>query len=69
MGAAGVRSRSRKTQVAVGACEGGAVPHGHLVHESADLDPAPGDLLAWIAADRGLSTTLIQAVTAALETP
>jgi hypothetical protein len=52
-----------------GLAEGGAVPHGHLVHESADLDPAPGDLLAWIAADRGLSTTLIQAVTAALETP
>jgi hypothetical protein len=49
--------------------EGGAVPHGHLVYESADLDPAPGDLLAWIAADRGLSSTLIQAVTTALETP
>jgi hypothetical protein len=49
--------------------EGGAVPHGHLEYESADLDSAPGDLLAWIAADRGLSTTLIQAVTAALETP
>jgi hypothetical protein len=30
---------------------------------------ALGDLLAWIAADRGLSTTLTQAVTAALETP
>jgi len=30
---------------------------------------ALGDLLAWIAADLGLSTTLIQAVTAALETP
>jgi len=37
--------------------------------ESADLDSALGDLLAWIAADRGLSTTLIQTVTAALETP
>jgi len=37
--------------------------------ESADLDSAPGDLLAWIAADRGLSTTVMQAVTAALETP
>jgi aromatic ring-cleaving dioxygenase len=47
----------------------GAVPHDHLVYESADLDPAPGDLLAWVVADRGLSTTLIQAVTPALETP
>jgi hypothetical protein len=37
--------------------------------ESADLDLASGDLLAWIVADRGLSTTLIQAVTPALETP
>lgn len=49
--------------------EGGAIPYGHLVYESTDLDPALGDLLAWIAADCGLSTTLIQAVTAALETP
>jgi len=49
--------------------EGGVVPHGHLVYESADLDPALGDLLAWIAADRGLSTTPIQAVAAALEVP
>lgn len=48
--------------------EGGAVPHGHLVYESADLDPTLGDLLAWIAVDRGLSTTLVQEVTAALAT-
>jgi hypothetical protein len=41
----------------------------HLVSESADLDPALGDLLVWIAADHGLSTTLIQAVTEALGTP
>ena len=37
--------------------------------ESADLDLASGDLLVWIVADRGLSTTLIQAVAPALETP
>jgi hypothetical protein len=37
--------------------------------ESSDLAPASGDLLAWIVADLGLSTTLIQAVTPALETP
>lgn len=49
--------------------ENGVVPHGHLVYECADLDPALGDLLTWIAADRGLSTTLIQAVATALETP
>lgn len=49
--------------------EVGAVPHGHLVHESTDLDPALGDLLAWIAADCGLSTTLIEAGTAAQESP
>jgi hypothetical protein len=34
-----------------------------------DLDSALGDLPAWIAADRGPSTTLIQAATAALEAP
>jgi hypothetical protein len=49
--------------------EGGAIPQGHLVYESTDLDPAPGDLLAWIVADRGLSTTLIHAVTGVVETP
>jgi hypothetical protein len=49
--------------------EGGVIPHGHLVYECADLDPALGELLTWIAADRGLSTTLMQAVATSLETP
>lgn len=48
---------------------GGVVPDGHLVHECAALDPAVGDLLAWIAADRGLSTPALESITSALDTP